>query len=200
MKERICFSAINNAFYVESMRANYEASGNWPEDARLISFELYEEFINPPEGKERIVIEGEPSWADIQKPSLNVAQKIAISRTETFAVECRRAVAGNPDHLETAEWSEKRLRAIRVVEKQPLPGDIEKLEIEARHRNRSETVEQLALIIKAKADRFENASIVITGMTSAAILAINEAKTVEDIEKLYVSLTESAEKELAKLV
>jgi hypothetical protein len=200
MTSKFYFSVDKNAFYPADFRNRYELSNSWPGDARPVSIDTYEEFMNPPKGKQRGVLKGEPCWVDIPPQLLVDAQAIAVSRINTFATDCRRKVAGNPDHLETAEWSEKRLRAIRVIDGSPLEGDIDKLEIEALHRDRSETAYQLATTIKSKADRFEHASIVITGMTSAAIKLVNEANTTDDIEELYLALKEKANLELQKLV
>ena len=127
------------------------------------------------------------------------AQSSAILNIKTFATQCRQSIAGNPDHLETAEWSEKRLRALRISDNQPLPDDREKIETEARYREQDESVEQLVTKILAKANRFEHASIIITGMTSAAIVAVNNATTQIDLELLIETLKDKAQTELAKL-
>jgi hypothetical protein len=123
----------------------------------------------------------------------------AVQKITAFANQCRRQVAGDVDHLETAEWSEKRLRALRILNDQVLLGDIEKIEIEALYREKGETVEELVTKITANANRYENASIIITGMTAAAIEATNKATIVEEIDALLGILKDKANIELAKL-
>jgi hypothetical protein len=123
----------------------------------------------------------------------------AINKVKGFAIGCRRKIAGDADHLETAEWSEKRLRALRISNDEVLPGDIEKIETEALYRGKGETAEMLADKILDKAARYENASIIITGMTAAAFESVEKAVTVEELNSLLVSLKDKADAELAKL-
>ena len=138
-------------------------------------------------------------WVLDTTKQLEDAQLTAFSGIREFATQCRQSIAGNPDHLETAEWSEKRLRAIRISNNQSLPGDREKIETEALYREKGESVDQLVTKILAKANRFEHASIIITGMTSAAIVAVNNATTQIDLESLIETLKDRAQTELAKL-
>ena len=138
-------------------------------------------------------------WVLDASKKLKDGQLIAIAKVREFATQCRQSIAGNPDHLETAEWSEKRLRALRVIDGVPLARDAEKLETEALYRNKGETPEQLAAIVMEKAKRFEHASIVITGMTAAAIAAVNKTTSADEIEILFETLKDKARTELAKL-
>jgi hypothetical protein len=138
-------------------------------------------------------------WIIDKAAELAFAKKTATTKVQSFATQCRQSIAGNPDHLETAEWSEKRLRAMRVTSSKELPGDREKIETEALYRGQGETIEQLASKILIKSERFEYASIVITGMTVAAIKAINKALSVAEIDDLVTSLESNARTKLAQL-
>lgn len=47
MKEQYYYSAKNNAFYPESLKSEYEASGNgWPDDAIKISYKTYSNLLS----------------------------------------------------------------------------------------------------------------------------------------------------------
>jgi hypothetical protein len=145
----------------------------------------------------------EPDENGIYQPNVDAVlmlkKQSIITNIKNLATQCRKSIAGNPDHLETAEWSEKRLRAKRVVENSVLQGDIPKLETEALFRGLGETASDLAAKIIFKADRFEHASIVITGMAASAIKKANEAKELRLIENTLASFEIEIELELAKL-
>jgi hypothetical protein len=144
---------------------------------------------------EAVIIEYKNSEMELKDKRDEASQNIF-----DFSVICRRKVAGAPDHLETAEWSEKRLRALRVTNKTPLPGDIEKFEIEALHRNKGETAEELALKVESKAARFESASIIITGITAAANHSVESATTVVEVDACLEAFKKIAYSELAMLL
>jgi len=66
------YSVTTNGAYPESDIELYKASGNWPDDAVLMSAEVFSEFFRefPPAGKIRVAgPDGLPAWADIPKPS-----------------------------------------------------------------------------------------------------------------------------------
>jgi hypothetical protein len=142
---------------------------------------------------------GSNQWISDEKALLSSTKATTIEKVASFANQCRRKIAGDVDHLETAEWSEKRLRALRISNSEALPGDVEKIETEALYREKGETVNELVAKIITNANRYENASIIITGMTAAAIEAINKAETDEAITSLLEALKVKAELELAKL-
>lgn len=66
---RYFYSAATNAFYAEVLKSEYRLAGSWPQDARLISDEIYATFIaSPPEGKMLGSDEkGRPCWVDTQQ-------------------------------------------------------------------------------------------------------------------------------------
>jgi hypothetical protein len=142
---------------------------------------------------------GGGQW-DIDQEAQLLSAKVSVKQKVTaFSNKCRRQIAGDVDHLETAEWSEKRLRSLRITNDKALPGDEGKIEMEALYRAKNETVEELAEKILYKAERYENASIIITGMTAAAFDAIDNASTVEGIDVLLVTFKDKSDVELAKL-
>jgi|APLak6261663012_1056037.scaffolds.fasta_scaffold20511_2 hypothetical protein len=67
------YSAIKNAFYPSALRADYEGTGTFPEDAKPISRELYDEVMsNRPVNK--IMVpgpDGLPTLIDKPKQTLN---------------------------------------------------------------------------------------------------------------------------------
>jgi hypothetical protein len=168
------------------------------EPVLITALGLFDDILTKLEPSEFDVWDG-AQWVIDEKSLLSTTKMTAIRRTTAFANQCRRQIAGNVDHLETAEWSEKRLRALRISNSEALPGDVEKIETEALYREKGETVNELAAKIIANANRYENASIIITGMTAAAIEAINKAETDEAITSLLEALKVKAELELAKL-
>ncbi|MEY0278604.1 tail fiber assembly protein [Providencia rettgeri] len=66
------YSATMNAFYLVSMKQNYINAGSFPDDAKEIEDDIFQQFSAsvPPEGKMRIAGEdGLPAWADIPPPT-----------------------------------------------------------------------------------------------------------------------------------
>lgn len=66
------YSAKMNAFYPAAMRADYEASGSWPEDPVEVSEECFAEFALAvaPEGKQREAgPDGMPRWVQVPAPT-----------------------------------------------------------------------------------------------------------------------------------
>ena len=61
------FSATTKAFYVYEDKESYEANGNWPEDVKPVSDQVWEKYcMQGPEGKERGANKrGLPCWVDI---------------------------------------------------------------------------------------------------------------------------------------
>ncbi|HAI3072253.1 TPA: tail fiber assembly protein [Citrobacter braakii] len=66
------YSAKTNGAYPQNDIEIFKATGTWPDDAVLMSVEVFSEFFSelPPAGKIRIAgPDGLPAWADIPKPS-----------------------------------------------------------------------------------------------------------------------------------
>lgn len=67
------YSATTNGAYPQSDIEIYKATGTWPDDAVLMSAEVFSEFFSelPPAGKIRVAgPDGLPAWADTPKPSI----------------------------------------------------------------------------------------------------------------------------------
>ncbi|HDQ1256408.1 TPA: tail fiber assembly protein [Escherichia coli] len=66
------YSAKTNGAYPQNDIEIFKATDTWPDDAVLMSAEVFSEFFSelPPAGKIRIAgPDGLPAWADIPKPS-----------------------------------------------------------------------------------------------------------------------------------
>lgn len=66
------YSATTNGAYPQSDIEIFKATGTWPDDAVLMSAEVFSEFFSelPPAGKIRTAgPDGLPAWTDIPKPS-----------------------------------------------------------------------------------------------------------------------------------
>lgn len=66
------YSVTTNGAYQESDIELYKASSTWPDDAVLMSAEVFSEFFRelPPAGKIRVAGPGGlPAWTDIPQPS-----------------------------------------------------------------------------------------------------------------------------------
>lgn len=124
---------------------------------------------------------------------INKAKEEAARTITEVAKQFRRRIAGEVDHLESAEWGEKRLRALRISNNEAALGDVEKIETEALYREKNETLDELVGKILDKAERYENASIIITGMTAAALGSIEKTVTVDELDILLISLKEKIE-------
>jgi hypothetical protein len=68
---RIFFSPTRKGFFPEALRADYEASGSWPEDAIEVSDEVWTAHVGGhPVGKTLGAGEnGQPAWVDLPPPS-----------------------------------------------------------------------------------------------------------------------------------
>ncbi|MEX5714099.1 tail fiber assembly protein [Serratia ureilytica] len=74
------FSATTKAFYVYEDKESYEANGNWPEDVKPVSDQVWEKYcMQGPEGKERGANKrGLPCWVDIPAPAKETQTAAAI--------------------------------------------------------------------------------------------------------------------------
>ncbi|WP_270753284.1 tail fiber assembly protein [Proteus terrae] len=71
------YSALENAFYPESMKDDYIIAGTFPNDAILVDENVFEEFSkNPPDNKIRISVDGLPAWGD--KPQLTKDEMVIV--------------------------------------------------------------------------------------------------------------------------
>lgn len=77
--ETYSYSAKNNAFYANSLKASYS---EWPDDAEGVEGAIFSRFTqSPPDGKVRVAgNDGLPTWADL--PPLSQEEQVAIAEAE----------------------------------------------------------------------------------------------------------------------
>ncbi|MCW1829877.1 tail fiber assembly protein [Enterobacter asburiae] len=76
------YSANTNAFYLTSIKSDYEAAGSWPKDGKEVSEDCFLEFTSVAHAdKYRVAGEdGLPAWEPVPAPTKE--QLIAIANTE----------------------------------------------------------------------------------------------------------------------
>lgn len=76
------YSAKNNSFYTDELKAEYDAAGSWPDDAVAVTNDDYLIYISlPPTGKVRAAgKDGLPTWIDI--PPLTPDQEVALAENQ----------------------------------------------------------------------------------------------------------------------
>lgn len=82
------YSAKTNIFYVIEDKKGYEEFGNWPDDVKPISDEIWEKFsVQGPSGKMRGANKnGMPCWVDIPPPTRE-QQRDAAERKKAIQLE-----------------------------------------------------------------------------------------------------------------
>lgn len=83
------YSPSHNAFYLASLKAEYELSDNWPEDGVEISDDLFIQYTSmPPDGKERGAgMDGMPCWMDLPAPTTEELIAAAESKQQQLINE-----------------------------------------------------------------------------------------------------------------
>lgn len=73
------YSAKTNAFYLIETKKGYEKYGNWPDDVKPISDEIWERYsVQGPPGKTRGADKDSlPCWVDIPPPTLEESRRDA---------------------------------------------------------------------------------------------------------------------------
>ena len=74
------FSPSLNAFFAGEFRADYEAAGTWPSDAKEVTDAVFQEFALAavPAGKTRSVSLDKPCWVNIETQPLTADQMKAL--------------------------------------------------------------------------------------------------------------------------
>lgn len=127
------YSASTNAVYAEIDRDKFEASGIWPDDARLLSKQQFDDHFTaePPEGKRRVAgKDGLPAWEDIPPPPIEertgliIAEKAArvaaaqeIITPLQYAVDLGMATTEERDQLNA--WKKYCVLLMRVDPTEP---------------------------------------------------------------------------------
>lgn len=88
------YSLSHNAFYLAVLKAEYELSGNWPEDGVEISDDLFIKYTStPPDGKERGAGEnGMPCWVDLPEPTTEELIAAAESKRQQLINEANTCI------------------------------------------------------------------------------------------------------------
>ncbi|EOH6332497.1 tail fiber assembly protein [Citrobacter koseri] len=88
------YSPSHNAFYLAVLKAEYELSGNWPEDGVEISDDLFIQYTStPPDGKERGAGEnGMPCWVDLPEPTTGELIAAAESKRQQLINEANTCI------------------------------------------------------------------------------------------------------------
>ncbi|ALL37867.1 tail fiber assembly protein [Serratia marcescens] len=89
------YSAKTNIFYVIEDKEGYEAFGNWPDDVKSISDEVWEKFsVQGPAGKMRGADKsGMPCWVDIPPPTREQQTEAAERKKRSLMVEAEGVLA-----------------------------------------------------------------------------------------------------------
>ncbi|MBS0972747.1 tail fiber assembly protein [Serratia rubidaea] len=89
------YSATTTTFYVMEDKAGYVQFGNWPEDVKPVSNEVWETFIGQgAPGKMRGAgDDGLPAWVDIPAPTQEQEIESAKMRKMRLMAEATRAIA-----------------------------------------------------------------------------------------------------------
>ncbi|EMX9225619.1 tail fiber assembly protein [Citrobacter koseri] len=89
------YSPSHNAFYLAVLKAEYELSGNWPEDGVEISDDLFIQYTStPPDGKERGAGEnGMPCWVDLPEPTTGELIAAAEQQKQTLLSDAQTMIA-----------------------------------------------------------------------------------------------------------
>lgn len=105
------FSATTKAFYVYEDKESYEANGNWPEDVKPVSDQVWEKYcMQGPEGKERGANKrGLPCWVDIPAPTKETQTAAANWKKGLLLEKAGKAIAPlqDADDLGIASEAEK---------------------------------------------------------------------------------------------
>lgn len=131
---------------------------------------------------------------------LDLLKSDAIQSISAFAATTRQTIAGAADHYQTAGWSDKRARAMRIKSGTPEADDIDIVQHEATRRGKNETVLELVELQLSKAKKFAIAMSDIDGMQAAAEDSINAITEATRIPALLDALKSEAEQQIAVLL
>lgn len=136
------------------------------------------------------------------KLTLDEAKEKAASSVKNFATDTRAKLTGYADQYQLAGWVSKSEVAKRVLTGTgtATAKEVASIQAEVDKRGRGETVEELANKQLDKSIKLAMASAIIDGLESAAIHAINEAKTLESLTLIMDELKSNADAELALLM
>lgn len=109
------YSAKTNILYVIEDKDGYEEFGNWPDDVKPISDELWKKFsVQGPPGKMRGADKnGLPCWVDIPPPTREQQQESAQYLRFIRMEEARKAIAPLQDAEDLGMATEAEMKSLQ---------------------------------------------------------------------------------------
>ncbi|MEX9886282.1 tail fiber assembly protein [Providencia rettgeri] len=111
------YSATMNTFYLASIKQNYIDTGSFPDDAKEIEDDIFQQFAAaiPPEGKMRIAgKEGLPIWADIPFPTQKELIQQAEYEKQNKIQEVSKIIAPYQDAIDLGIATDKELMQLNA--------------------------------------------------------------------------------------
>lgn len=111
------YSATMNTFYLASIKQNYIDTGSFPDDAKEIEDDIFQQFAAaiPPEGKMRIAgKEGLPIWADIPFPTQKELIQQAEYEKQNKIQEVSKIIAPYQDAIDLGIATNKELKQLNA--------------------------------------------------------------------------------------
>ncbi|MEQ5565241.1 tail fiber assembly protein [Providencia rettgeri] len=111
------YSATMNTFYLASIKQNYIDTGSFPDDAKEIEDDIFQQFAAaiPPEGKMRIAgKEGLPIWADIPFPTQKELIQQAEYEKQNKIQEVSKIIAPYQDAIDLGIATDKELKRLNA--------------------------------------------------------------------------------------
>lgn len=111
------YSATMNTFYLASIKQNYIDTGSFPDDAKEIEDDIFQQFAAaiPPEGKMRIAgKEGLPIWADIPFPTQKELIQQAEYEKQNKIQEVSKIIAPYQDAIDLGIATDKELKQLNA--------------------------------------------------------------------------------------
>ncbi|AHF77563.1 Bacteriophage tail fiber assembly protein [Sodalis praecaptivus] len=96
------YSAKTNTFYLIEYKEGYAEHGNWPDDVKPVSDELWNKYcVQGPAGKTRgVSIDGLPCWVDVPPPTPEEARRSAEFMKQQLMDEATRDMAPLQDAID----------------------------------------------------------------------------------------------------
>lgn len=130
-------------------------------------------------------------------PSFDEEVQQAIRDIQAFAIGARAKTTAYADQYKLSGWADKAQRAQRVTGKAASKADMDVLQAEAEQRGRNESPEELAQKQLGKAQAQARSVALIDGIESAALDAIGNAQTSDEVEAIVENHRQALETALA---
>lgn len=181
------FSKSKNAFYAPEFRAEYEAAGNWPDDLREVSGDVYAALMAAQSNGAAIQSDASGNPVAIEPPALTIDQLKAAKTAEIndAASKCAaQLTAGYPD-FELQTWEIQRAESLAWNANQTAPTPT----IDAMANARG--IDRLTYLQKtlAKVQYFQVASAYLVGTRQKYADQAAAAKTQASLDKVVPVFT-----------